>query len=117
VPDDRCELLCLDLPKAERLRAERLDERSARRLADRAKSLRDPTRLTFAGALARTDELCVCDLAWVTGRAENLVSHDLGTLWAAGLAESRRDGKMVLYALAPAGRSLLHAVLAAQVIA
>jgi ArsR family transcriptional regulator, lead/cadmium/zinc/bismuth-responsive transcriptional repressor len=111
VADDRCDLLCLDLEKAERLRAERLDERSARRLAERAKAFADPTRLTLAAALGATDELCVCDLAWVSERAENLVSHHLRALRGAGLVNGRRDGKMVMYSLTDAGRVLLGAVL------
>jgi ArsR family transcriptional regulator, lead/cadmium/zinc/bismuth-responsive transcriptional repressor len=111
VSDDRCDLLCLDLPKAERLRAGRLSEQAATRLAGRAEALADPTRLTLAAALAQTDELCVCDLAWVTGRAENLVSHHLRALRFADVVSSRRDGKMVLYALTPGGRALLDAVL------
>jgi ArsR family transcriptional regulator, lead/cadmium/zinc/bismuth-responsive transcriptional repressor len=110
--DDRCELLCLDLPKAERLRAERLHQSAAQLLAERARALSDPTRLTLAVALGRTDELCVCDLAWVSERAENLVSHHLRVLRAAGLVRSRRDGKMVMYSLTGPGRSLLCAVLA-----
>jgi DNA-binding transcriptional ArsR family regulator len=109
---DRCELLCLDLPKAERLRADRLDGRAAQRFADRARALSDPTRLAIAQALAGTDELCVCDLAWVTGRAENLVSHHLRSLRTAGLAACRREARMVLYTLTPVGRALLGAVLA-----
>jgi DNA-binding transcriptional ArsR family regulator len=108
--DDRCDLLCLDLPKAEVLRAQRLADDVARLLADRAKALADPTRLTLAAALADTDELCVCDLAWVAEKPENLVSHHLRTLRAAGLVRSRRDGKMVMYAVTDAGRSLLSAV-------
>ena len=111
MPDDRCELLCLDLPKAERLRGERLDASVAQLLAERAKALSDPTRLMLAAALDRTDELCVCDLAWVGERAENLVSHHLRALRAAGLVSSRRDGRMVMYSLTDAGRSLLRAVL------
>jgi DNA-binding transcriptional ArsR family regulator len=111
VPDDRCDLLCLDLPKAERLRGARLDGKAARLFADRARALSDPTRLTLAAALGATDELCVCDLAWVSERAENLVSHHLRALRAAGLVSSRRVGKMVMYSLTGAGRSLLEAVL------
>ena len=111
MPDDRCELLCLDLDKAERLRVERLDGELATRLAAQAKALSDPTRLTIAAALAATDELCVCDLAWVTERAENLVSHHARMLRSLGLATSRRDGKMVLYRLTETGRALLSAVL------
>jgi ArsR family transcriptional regulator, lead/cadmium/zinc/bismuth-responsive transcriptional repressor len=112
VPDDRCDLLCLDLPKAEALRARRLGEEQLRPLADRARALADPTRLSVALALAETDELCVCDLAWVTGRAENLVSHHVRALRQAGLAGSRRDGKMVMYALTDVGRTMLAAVTA-----
>ncbi len=111
MPADRCDLLCLDLPKAEALRAARLEDDAATRLAARAKALADPTRLTLAVALADTDELCVCDLAWVSDRAENLVSHHLRALRAAGLVSSRRDGKMVMYTLTDAGRALLGAVL------
>jgi DNA-binding transcriptional ArsR family regulator len=110
VADDRCDLLCLDLPKAERLRAARLDADAARLFADRARALSDPTRLTIAAALGATDELCVCDLAWISERAENLVSHHLGVLRSAGLVSRRRDGKMVMYSLSVAGRSLLEAV-------
>ena len=110
--DDRCDLLCLDLDKAERLRLQRLDGELAIRLAAPAKALSDPTRLTVAAALAAGDELCVCDLAWVTERAENLVSHHVRMLRSLGLASSRRDGKMVLYGLTDSGRALLEAVLA-----
>ena len=112
VGQDRCDLLCLDLPKAEALRARRLDGAAAARFAGRAKALSDPTRLTIAAALADTDELCVCDLAWVTERAENLVSHHLRVLRSAELVRSRREAKMVLYELTPRGRALLSTVLA-----
>lgn len=110
VPDDRCDLLCLDLPKAERLRGERLPVDAAAGLAERAKALGDPTRLTIAVALADGGELCVCDLAWVAERSENLVSHHLRVLRSAGLVRSRREGKMVMYAVTDAGRALIDAV-------
>jgi DNA-binding transcriptional ArsR family regulator len=107
VPDDRCDLLCLDLPKAEALRAARPSEREARALAEGFRALGDPTRLTIALALRAGGELCVCDLAWIVERAENLVSHHLRALRAAGLADYRRDGKMALYGLTDRGRVLL----------
>ena len=115
MPDDRCDLLCLDLEKAERLRRERLTLGEAARLAEHARALSDPTRLMVAAALAGADELCVCDLAWVAERAENLVSHHVRALRSLGLAESRRDGKMVLYRLTDRGRALLEALLAEEV--
>jgi len=108
--DDRCELLCLDLPRAERLRASLLAEREARSLAAEFGALGDATRLTVALALQAGGELCVCDLAWIVGRAENLVSHHVRALRAAGLADYRREGKMAFYSLNERGRALLEVV-------
>lgn len=109
---DECELLCLDLPHAEEVRAALLPHDVARTAAERAKALADPTRLRVASALAAGDELCVCDLAWVCGASQNLVSHHLRLLRAAGLADSRRDGKLVMYRLTVSGRALLTATTA-----
>ena len=108
--DDGCELLCLDLPKAERLRASRPSEQEARALAADLRAFGDPTRLGVALALRDGGELCVCDLSWIVERAENLVSHHVRTLRAAGLADYRRDGKMALYSLTERGRALLEAI-------
>lgn len=106
--DDRCDVLCLDLPRAEELRAH-LDRDLADRAAARAKALADPTRLLIALALRDGGELCVCDLAWITARAENLVGHHLRQLRNAALASSRRDGKIVFYSLTATGTALLDA--------
>jgi DNA-binding transcriptional ArsR family regulator len=85
----------------------------ARRAArGRGKALGEPTRLTLAAALSEGGELCVCDLAWVLERAENLVSHHLRALRAAGLVTSRRRGKMVIYALTPREGELLAVAIA-----
>jgi DNA-binding transcriptional ArsR family regulator len=108
--DDRCELLCLDLPKAERLRASRPTDQEARALAAEFKALGDPTRLIVAFALRDGGELCVCDLSWIVERAENLVSHHVRALRVAGLADYRREGKMALYSLTERGRGLLEVI-------
>jgi DNA-binding transcriptional ArsR family regulator len=110
VTDDRCDLLCLDLPRAEALRQNAPDPDELERAADRAKALSDPTRLAVAVALARGGELCVCDLAWVVDKSEKLVSHHVGVLNAARMVRRRRDGKMVMYALTSKGIELLEAV-------
>jgi DNA-binding transcriptional ArsR family regulator len=109
---DSCDLLCLDLPHSEEIRAGLPPLPVAERAAAAAKALGDPTRLTIAGALARGGELCVCDLAWVVGQAQNLVSHHLRQLKVAGLVAARRDGRMVMYALTASGSALTAAVLA-----
>ncbi|MGY1749432.1 ArsR/SmtB family transcription factor [Modestobacter sp. SYSU DS0511] len=108
--DDACDLLCLDLPHAEEVRARLLPADRSTSAAERAKALADPTRLRVAAALAAGGELCVCDLAWVTELAQNLVSHHLRRLRAAGLADARRDGKLAMYRLTPAGTALLTAL-------
>ena len=112
--DDRCDLLCLDLPRAEELRKRRLGSEVAEGAAAAARALADPTRLMLAVALRDGGELCVCDLAWISERSQNLVSHHLRALRAEGLARSRRQGKMVMYALTPAGGLLLAAALGAN---
>ena len=107
---DTCDLLCLDVGKAEDLRRERLDVSELSRAAALAQALGDPTRLALALALARGGELCVCDLAWVSERSEKLVSHHVRSLRSAGIARSRREGKMVMYELTDAGHALVDAV-------
>lgn len=106
-----CELLCLDLPHAEAVRGLMPDGSRAEAAAARARAFGDPTRLRLASALAVGGELCVCDLAWVCGLAQNLVSHHVRRMRSVGLATSRRDGKLVMYRLTPVGGSLLAAVL------
>jgi DNA-binding transcriptional ArsR family regulator len=103
---DRCDLLCLDLPKAERVR-ERISHVETAAPAASARALGDPTRLLLAAALADAGELCVCDLAWIVGRSDKLVSHHVRSLRAAGIARSRRAGKVVFYELTEHGRDVL----------
>jgi ArsR family transcriptional regulator, lead/cadmium/zinc/bismuth-responsive transcriptional repressor len=111
VTEDRCDLICIDAPRAEAIRRRLLSEAATQDAAERAKALSDPTRLTLAEALREGEELCVCDLSWIVGRSQNLVSHHLRTLRSLGMVRSRRDGKLVMYSLTGEGRSLLSAVL------
>ena len=107
---DTCELLCLDLPKAEAVRGRLPGGDVLEGWAAGAKALSDPTRLAVAFALAESGEACVCDLAWIVSRDQKLVSHHVRALRAAGLAVSAREGKMVMYTLTDRGRALLAAV-------
>jgi DNA-binding transcriptional ArsR family regulator len=107
---DTCDLLCLDLPKAEAARRRLPALAVLETWAAGAKALGDPTRLAIAVALADSDSACICDLAWVVARDEKLVSHHARALRAAGLATSTRQGKLVMYALTDRGRVLLAAV-------
>ncbi len=107
---DTCELLCLDLPKAERARSRLPSESTLQTWALAARALGDPTRLAVAVALREAGTACVCDLAWIVGRDEKLVSHHVRALRAGALASSTRQGKMVMYELTERGRDLLGAI-------
>ena len=109
--DERCDLLCIDAPRAEEIRGRMPVVEAAGDAAERARMFADPTRLLLAAALGEGGELCVCDLAWISSRAQNLVSHHLRLLRSRRLVSSRRDGKLVMYSLTEEGESLLSAVL------
>ncbi len=109
--DERCDLICIDAPRAEAVRERLLAAGVAHDAAERAKALSDPTRISLAAALREGEELCVCDLSWIAGRSQNLVSHHLRVLRSHAMVRSRRDGKLVMYSLTGDGRSLLSAVL------
>jgi ArsR family transcriptional regulator, lead/cadmium/zinc/bismuth-responsive transcriptional repressor len=110
---DECELLCLDLDAAETVRG-CLDIDRAARLASTLKAFSDPTRLLIVQALAQR-ELCGCDLGWISGQSDKVVSHHLGRLRRDGLVASRREGKVVFASLTDLGRALLERVEAVAV--
>lgn len=60
--------------------------------------LGDPRRLKLLVALL-DGELCVCDLAAVTGLSESATSHALRLLRAHRVVAVRRDGRMAYYRL------------------
>jgi DNA-binding transcriptional ArsR family regulator len=102
---DSCDLLCLDLEAAEEVRA-RLDRERTESLASTVKVFSDPTRLLIVQALAQ-HELCGCDLGWICGKSDKVISHHLGRLKSDGLVATRRDGKVVFASLTERGRTLL----------
>lgn len=63
-----------------------------------AKALADETRQKIM-ALCCCNQISVNDLVEATGVAQPTVSHHLKILKAAGLVDSRRQGKQVLYTL------------------
>lgn len=111
---DLCELLCLDLEVAERIREGLPETGLLEDTAGRAHAAGDPTRLMIAAALSGVEELCVCDLAWVCERSQNLVSHHLRVLRHAGLVCSRRDKKMVMYSLTETGKHVVDFLIGAR---
>jgi ArsR family transcriptional regulator len=62
-------------------------------------ALSDPTRLRILDALM-AEELCVCDIAALTGVSQSAVSHQLRLLRDRGLVTFRREGQRAVYRLA-----------------
>ncbi|MGO8695297.1 MAG: ArsR/SmtB family transcription factor [Rectinemataceae bacterium] len=67
-------------------------------LAELMKVFGDTGRLKILFALDAS-ELCVCDLAALTGGSQSAISHQLALLRSARLVRSRRAGKTVFYSL------------------
>jgi len=67
-------------------------------LTDIFKALSDPNRLKIVMALSQC-ELCVCDLAAISGSSDSAVSHQLRILRNLKIVRFRRQGKIVFYRL------------------
>ena len=74
------------------------DSDTLQSLIDIFKALSEPSRLKIVTALA-TCELCVCDLAAISGTSESAVSHQLRILRNLKIVRYRREGKIVFYRL------------------
>lgn len=105
---DMCEVRCIDAPTVTRVRAEMPSGAAVALAAERLKLLGDPTRLRLLAALARAEELCVCDLTLIVGAgggptvSESAVSHALRGLRLAGMVAYRKQRKVAYYRLADA---------------
>ena len=74
-------------------------EEMMQELADFYKVFGDGTRIKILCVLSQ-EELCVCDLAEVTGMTQSAISHQLRVLKQMKLVKNRREGKTVYYSLA-----------------
>ena len=95
---DRCSETIIDEDKVKQAQQVLLNGLAATHLADTFKALADPTRVRIISILVHT-ELCVCDLAATLGMTQSAVSHQLRLMRDMRLVKSRKDGRMVYYAL------------------
>lgn len=75
-----------------------IDGLTATRLAEAFAALSDPTRVRIISALLE-GELCVYDLAAVLGLSQSATSHQLRLLRHLNLVRTRKEGRLVYYAL------------------
>jgi ArsR family transcriptional regulator len=98
-PVDVCQIECVHRDAVTRAASALKPESTLQRLGEFYKALGDPTRLKIITALVH-EELCVCDIACLTGMSESAISHQLRVLRAARLVKYRRHGRIVYYSLA-----------------
>ncbi len=77
------------------------EPRNASSCAGRLKALADETRLAVVRQLMQRGECHVGDLQAALNIEQSLLSHHLRSLREAGIVQSTRDGKSMLYRLAP----------------
>ena len=92
---DVCDIFCTDEDKVNRLKQ---DVEITCGLANVFKVMSDDTRIKIIYALSR-EELCVCDVAGISGCSVATASHHLRLLKNMRLVDYRRQGKMVYYSL------------------
>jgi DNA-binding transcriptional ArsR family regulator len=95
---DACNVRLVDPERVARVNARMPAEEDVVDTADVFSLLGDPRRLKLLVALL-DGELCVCDLAAVTGMSESATSHALRLLRAHRVVAVRRDGRMAYYRL------------------
>ena len=74
-------------------------ERFFHDLADTFKAMSDPTRTKIIYALCEENELCVNDIAMITGTTNSAISHQLRTLRNMRLVSYKKAGKVTYYSL------------------
>ena len=107
VPLDRCETACVEPERVSEVFARLPEPAVFQDLAETFRVLADPGRVRLISALLEAGELCVCDLAAVTGLSQTACSHNLRLLRSSRLVRYRKQGRNVYYALDDAHIRLL----------
>lgn len=98
-PLDRCEVECVDPERVAHVLARLPEANVFQDMAEIFKVISDPGRVRLISALLEEGELCVCDLAAVTGLSETARSHNLRLLRSNRLVRYRKQGRNVYYSL------------------
>ena len=104
---DRCEVECVDPDRVVAVLERLPNDGVFQDLAETFSVLSDPGRIRLIWALLEGGELCVCDLAAVSGLSQTAVSHNLRLLRSHQLVRYRKQGRNVYYSLDDAHIRLL----------
>jgi DNA-binding transcriptional ArsR family regulator len=100
IDSDACSVDCLHPEAIRPLLGRSLGSDGARAVGELFATLADPSRARVVHLLAIADgELCVCDIALVTGMSVSALSHQLRFLRERGAVEPRKVGRIVYYRL------------------
>ena len=94
-----CDSMIIHEDTIKEVRSKMIDSKDLHAVSQLFKAISDPTRIKMLYAL-KTQSLCVCDLSIIMNMTQSAISHQLKTLKDANLVQSKRNGKMVIYALA-----------------
>lgn len=97
-PIDVCEVSVIHEDVLARVRAKMPDETPVYEVSELFKVFGDSTRARIICAL-NVEEMCVCDLAALLGMSQSAISHQLRLLKVARIVRSRKQGRVVYYAL------------------
>lgn len=106
-PLDRCAVECVEPERVEAVLERLPGDEVFQDLAETFRVLSDPGRVRLISALLEAGELCVCDLAAVTGLSQTACSHNLRLLRSRRLVRYRKQGRNVYYSLDDAHIRLL----------
>ena len=96
--DDRCAVYGIHKKAIRSVQGQLPRQEDLDKLAEFYKLFGDKTRLGIIWALG-VCEMCVCDLCALLQMRQSAVSHQLRTLKQARIVTSRREGRVVFYAL------------------
>ncbi|MDQ0243014.1 DNA-binding transcriptional ArsR family regulator [Bacillus fengqiuensis] len=95
---DRCDIYCFNEEKVNSIKPS-IDAEEIQHVTKMLKALADETRMKIVFALYKGGELCVCDVANITGATVATTSHHLRLLRNMGIAKYRKEGKLAFYSL------------------
>ena len=99
VSAEQCETQCICPELVLPLIGKVLADDNAAAVSELFSLLADPTRLRIVHLLSMSEELCVCDIAFLIGVSQSVISHQLRILRSAGAVKRRKDGRAAFYSL------------------
>jgi ArsR family transcriptional regulator len=96
--DHECGTYCVHRESVDQARRALPPDDVLQQLGELFKIFGDPSRLKILSALGAC-ELCVCDIAALTGMSDSAVSHQLRILRNTRLVRYRKQGRIVYYSL------------------